>query len=146
MLSSNIIYKPKKQLMNFLSNYPVEVLILIFLTITFVQSGIDKLIDWKGNLSFIKGHFKNSPLKNSVPLLLGVILVIEIIAGILMAIGVYQLYTSEAKEVAILGVELSAITLIFLLIGQRLAKDYAGAMTLAVYFIITLLGIFLLNS
>tara|TARA_B110000879_G_scaffold164324_1_gene212250 strand:- start:669 stop:1067 length:399 start_codon:yes stop_codon:yes gene_type:complete len=132
--------------MNFLSNYPVEVLILIFLTITFVQSGIDKLIDWKGNLSFIKGHFKNSPLKNSVPLLLGVILVIEIIAGLLMAIGVYQLYTSEAKEIAILGVELSAITLIFLLIGQRLAKDYAGAMTLAVYFIITLLGVFLLNS
>ena len=132
--------------MNFLSNYPVEVLILIFLTITFVQSGIDKLIDWKGNLSFIKGHFKNSPLKNSVPLLLGVILVIEIIAGILMAIGVYQLYTSEAKEIAILGIELSAITLIFLLIGQRLAKDYAGAMTLAVYFIITLLGVFLLNS
>ncbi|MGK0458135.1 MAG: putative membrane protein YphA (DoxX/SURF4 family) [Polaribacter sp.] len=132
--------------MNFLSNYPVEVLILIFLTITFVQSGIDKLIDWKGNLSFIKGHFKNSPLKNSVPLLLGVILVIEIIAGLLMAIGVYQLYTSEAKEIAILGIELSAITLIFLLIGQRLAKDYAGAMTLAVYFIITLLGVFLLNS
>ena len=132
--------------MNFLSNYPVEVLILIFLTITFVQSGIDKLIDWKGNLSFIKGHFKNSPLKNSVPLLLGVILVIEIIAGLLMAIGVYQLYTSEAKEIAILGIELSAITLIFLLIGQRLAKDYAGAMTLAVYFIITLLGVFILNS
>tara|TARA_B110000211_G_C13942964_1_gene492542 strand:+ start:217 stop:615 length:399 start_codon:yes stop_codon:yes gene_type:complete len=132
--------------MNFLSNYPVEVLILIFLTITFVQSGIDKLIDWKGNLSFIKGHFKNSPLKNSVPLLLGVILVVEIIAGLLMAIGVYQLYTSEAKEIAILGIELSAITLIFLLIGQRLAKDYAGAMTLAVYFIITLLGVFLLNS
>ena len=136
----------KKQLMNFLSNYPVEVLILIFLTITFIQSGIDKLIDWKGNLSFIKGHFKNSPLKNSVPLLLGVILGIEIIAGILMAIGVYQLYTSEAKEIAMLGIELSAITLIFLLIGQRLAKDYAGAMTLAVYFIITLLGVFLLNS
>ncbi len=132
--------------MTFLSNYPVEVLILIFLTITFIQSGADKLIDWKGNLSFIKGHFKNSPLKNSVPLLLGVILVIEIIAGILMAIGVYQLYTSEAKEIALLGVELSAITLIFLLIGQRLAKDYAGAMTLAVYFIITLLGVFLLNS
>ena len=132
--------------MNFLSNYPVEVLILIFLTITFVQSGIDKLIDWKGNLSFIKGHFKNSPLKNSVPLLLGVILVIEIIAGLLMAIGVYQLYTSEAKEIAILGIELSAITLIFLLIGQRLAKDYAGAMSLAVYFIITILGVYLLNS
>jgi len=132
--------------MNFLSNYPTEVLILLFLSITFIQSGADKLIDWKGNLSFIKEHFKSSPLKNSVPILLGVILVIEIIAGALMAIGIYQLFTSEAKEIALLGVELSAITLIFLLIGQRLAKDYAGAMSLAVYFIITLLGVFLLNS
>jgi uncharacterized membrane protein YphA (DoxX/SURF4 family) len=132
--------------MNFLSNYPTEVLILLFLTITFIQSGADKLIDWKGNLSFIKEHFKNSPLKNSVPILLGVILVLEIMAGIFMAIGVYQLYTSEAKEIALLGIELSAMTLIFLLIGQRLAKDYAGAMSLAVYFIITLLGVSLLNS
>ena len=63
-----------------------------------------------------------------------------------MIIGVYQLYTSEAKEIALLGIELSAITLIFLLIGQRLAKDYAGAMSLGVYFIITIIGTFLLNS
>lgn len=132
--------------MNFLSNHPAEVLILLFLTVTFIQSGADKLLDWQGNLSFIKEHFKNSPLKNSVPLLLGVILVVEIIAGILMAIGIFQLYTSEAKEIATLGVELSAITLIFLLIGQRLAKDYAGAMTLAVYFIISILGVYLLNN
>jgi len=132
--------------MNFLSNYPTEVLILLFLIVTFIQSGIDKIVDWNGNVSFIKEHFKNSPLKNTVPLLLGVILIIEIIAGILMIIGVYQLYTSEAKEIALLGIELSAITLIFLLMGQRLAKDYAGAMSLGVYFIITIIGAFLLNS
>ena len=123
-----------------------QVLILLFLIVTFLQSGIDKLTDWKGNLDFIKGHFANSPLKNSVPLLLGVILILEIAAGVLMIIGVYQLYTSGAKELALLGAELSAISLICLLIGQRLAKDYAGAMTLAVYFIITLWGVFLLNS
>ncbi|MAD97651.1 MAG: DoxX family protein [Flavobacteriaceae bacterium] len=132
--------------MKFLSEYPTEVLILLFLIVTFLQSGIDKLTDWKGNLDFIKGHFANSPLKNSVPLLLGVILILEIAAGVLMIIGVYQLYTSGAKELALLGTELSAISLICLLIGQRLAKDYAGAMTLAVYFIITLWGVFLLNS
>ena len=132
--------------MNFLSNYPTEVLILLFLIVTFIQSGIDKIVDWNGNVSFIKEHFKNSPLKNTVPLLLGVILIIEIIASILMIIGVYQLYTSEAKEIALLGIELSAITLIFLLMGQRLAKDYAGAMSLGVYFIITIIGAFLLNS
>lgn len=132
--------------MKFLSNYPAEVLLLIFLIITFIQSGIDKLLDWNGNISFIKEHFKNSPLKNTVPLLLGIILIVEIVAGILMSIGVYELYTSEAKEIALLGVELSAIALIFLLIGQRLAKDYAGAMSLGVYFIITVGGVFLLNS
>ncbi|QTE21340.1 DoxX family membrane protein [Polaribacter cellanae] len=132
--------------MNFLSNYPAEVLILFFLIVTFIQSGIDKLLDWKGNVSFITDHFKNSPLKNSVPFLLAIILIIEVLSGILMIIGVYQLYTSEAKEIASLGIELSAITLIFLLIGQRLAKDYAGAMSLAVYFIISIFGIYLLNS
>jgi putative oxidoreductase len=132
--------------MNLLSNYPTEVLILLFLIVTFLQSGADKLLDWKGNVSFIKEHFKNSPLKNSVPLLLAVILILEIVAGLLMLIGVYELYTSEANEFALLGIELSAIVLIFLLIGQRLAKDYAGAMSLAVYFIIALWGVYLLNS
>lgn len=132
--------------MNLLSKYPTEVLILLFLTVTFLQSGIDKLLDWKGNVAFIKDHFKNSPLKNTVPLLLAIILVLEIVAGFCMLFGIYELYTSGAKEIALLGTELCAVTLIFLLIGQRLAKDYAGAMSLAVYFIITLWGVFLLNS
>jgi putative oxidoreductase len=132
--------------MKLFSNYPAEILTLLFLIITFLQSGIDKLTDWKGNLSFIKGHFKNSPLKNQVPLLLAIILVTEIAASILMIVGVYELYTSGSKDIAILGIELSAISLIFLLIGQRLAKDYAGAMTLAVYFIISIMGLYLLNN
>lgn len=111
-----------------------------------MQSGIDKITDWKGNIEFIKSHFKNSPLKNNVPLLLAIILIIELLAGIFMIMGVYEIYTSGQKEIAFLGVALSAMALIFLLVGQRLAKDYAGAMTLAVYFIITLLGVFLLHS
>ena len=131
--------------MNIFNNHSAEILILVFLIVTFLQSGIDKITDWKGNLGFIKGHFANSPLKNMVPLLLGTILIIEVVAGILMVVGVYQLATSGMKEIALLGTELSAITLIFLLIGQRLAKDYAGAMTIAVYFIITAFGVYLLQ-
>ena len=132
--------------MKMLSNHPTEILILLFLIVTFMQSGIDKIADWKGNVGFIKSHFKDSPLRNNVPVLLAVILTIEITAGICMIIGTYQIYSSGLKEIALIGVELSAVALIFLLIGQRLAKDYAGAMTLAVYFIITLLGVFLLHS
>lgn len=132
--------------MKLLSDYPTEILILLFLIVTFLQSGIDKLLDWKGNVSFIKEHFKNSPLKNNVPVLLGIILLIEIVASFLMIIGIYQLYVSGEKVMALLGVELCAITLIFLLIGQRLAKDYAGAMSLTVYFILTVFGVFLLHN
>lgn len=132
--------------MNLFSEYPAEVLVLLFLVVTFLQSGIDKILDWKGNVSFITEHFKNSPLKSNVPFLLGIILFLEIVASALMLFGIYQLYTSGAKEFALLGTELCAIILIFLLIGQRLAKDYVGAMSLAVYFIVTTWGIYLLNS
>jgi len=131
--------------MELLKNYPTEILILSFLIVSFLQSGVDKITDWKGNLSFIKGHFSNSPLKKMVPLLLASILVLEIIASVFMIIGVYQLATTGIKTYAFLGVELSALTLIFLLIGQRLAKDYAGAMTLAVYFATTIFGVYLLS-
>lgn len=132
--------------MSLLQNYPTEILILLFLIVTFLQSGIDKILDWNGNLSFIKSHFSNSPLKNMVPLLLGTILIFELIASALMGFGIYQLASSGIKEAALLGTELSAITLIFLLIGQRLAKDYAGAMTLAVYFATTIFGVYLLSK
>jgi putative oxidoreductase len=131
--------------MEIFNNHPTEILILLFLIVTFLQSGIDKITDWKGNLSFIKGHFKNSPLKDMVPILLGTILVMEVLASVLMIIGVYYLGTSGSTGFALLGAQLSAISLIFLLIGQRLAKDYAGAMTLAVYFIITVLAVYLLQ-
>lgn len=128
---------------NLLNNAP-QILVLVFLIVTFLQSGIDKIIDWKGNLSYISGNFKNSPLANFVPVLLGIITVMEITAGILMLIGVFQLATSGETLMAFFGLIISAKTLIFLLVGQRLAKDYAGAMTLAVYFIIAIFGLHIL--
>ena len=132
--------------MKLLSNHPTEILILLFLIITYLISSFEKINDWKGNVTFIKNHFKISPLKNNVAFLLAILLILEIVASILMIVGVYQIYTSEIKEIALLGIELSAVSLIFMLIGQRLAKDYPGAMSLGVYFIITLGGVYLLNS
>ena len=132
--------------MELIQQNATEILILLFLIVTFLQSGIDKVSDWNGNLSFIKDHFKNSPLKNAVPILLAVILVMELLAGALMFVGIFHLSTTGDNDIALIGAELCALTLIFLLIGQRLAKDYAGAMTLAVYFLISIFGVYLLNS
>lgn len=131
--------------MELIQKHATEILVLLFLIVTFLQSGIDKVTDWNGNLEFIKEHFKNSPLKGQVPLLLAIILVLEIVAGAMMFVGIFHLLTTGAKQTALIGVQLSALCLIFLLIGQRLAKDYAGAMTLAVYFIITIFGMYLLK-
>ena len=33
-------------------------LILALLTVTFLQSGYDKIKDWKGNVAWLTGHFE----------------------------------------------------------------------------------------
>ncbi|MCH3881351.1 MULTISPECIES: DoxX family membrane protein [Tenacibaculum] len=129
-----------------IQNYITEILILLFLVVTFLQSGIDKVTDWQGNVSFIKGHFKDSPLEKFTSILVAIILVMELVAGAMMLVGIFHLATTGDSNVALIGTELAALSLIFLLIGQRLAKDYAGAMTLAVYFIIAIFGVYLLNN
>jgi uncharacterized membrane protein YphA (DoxX/SURF4 family) len=122
-----------------------EILLLLFLIITFLQSGIDKITDWKGNLGWLTGHFSETPFKNMVPLLLGTVLVTEVVAGILCLLGVIQLLLSQDPTLAFYGAILSSIALLMLLFGQRIAKDYEGARTIAVYFIPAIFLVFLLQ-
>lgn len=125
--------------------YPAEILLLVFLIVTFLQSGIDKIIDWKGNLGWLKGHFSKTPLKNMVPLLLGTVLLTEMVAGILCLIGLVQMATTGNTVMALYGAILSCLALLMLLFGQRIAKDYEGARTIAVYFIPAIFLVFLLQ-
>lgn len=122
-----------------------EILILLFLIITFLQSGIDKVLDWTGNLGWLKGHFSETPLKGLVPFLLGTVLVAEMAAGILCAIGLYQITFLGKTDIALYGAMMSCISLLMLLFGQRVAKDYEGAKTIAVYFIPAIFLVFLLQ-
>ncbi|XLS29251.1 DoxX family protein [Flavobacteriaceae bacterium M23B6Z8] len=122
-----------------------EILLLVFLGITFVQSGLDKIIDWKGNLSFIKSHFADTFLKNFVPAMLGTILLLELIAGVLSLLGIWELLSQENTTLGYYGAIISCITLLMLLFGQRVAKDYEGAKTIVIYFIPTVFTVFLLQ-
>ncbi|MEX0315943.1 MAG: DoxX family protein [Allomuricauda sp.] len=122
-----------------------QILLLLFLTITLLQSGIDKIMDWKGNLTWLKDHFSKSIFSGMVPLLLGIILLMEMVSGILCAVGAFQFIASGESNMAFCGALLSAITLLFLLLGQRVAKDYEGAKTIVVYFIPTIFLIYLLQ-
>ncbi len=128
-----------------LFDYSAEILILLFISFTFLQSGYDKITDWKGNLGWLKSHFEGTAFGKSVSLLLGVLLLFEIISGIMTLLGIYTILAYGVVYFAEWALMLSGLTFIFLLIGQRIAKDYAGAMTIAVYFIINVLGLFILR-
>lgn len=124
----------------------VSITILAFLLITFLQSGIDKAIDWKGNLSWLNGHFKATFMRNMIPLLLASILVIEMITAVLCILGVYQLIVHSQTSIAIWGMFLACVTLLMLLFGQRVAKDYQGALTICCYFIVAVFGLYVITS
>ena len=114
---------------------PAIIIILAFLAITFIQSGYDKVTEWKGNIEWLKGHFAQTPLRNNVPLALFVILALEILAGAFSVIGIIEILVSEGTQFAFIAALLSCVTLLLLLLGQRIAKDYDGARTIVIYFI-----------
>lgn len=122
-----------------------EISILVMLAIIFLQSGIDKITDRKGNLDWMSGHFAKSPLRNMVPLLLSVVTVLEVSAGATAAIGAFTLFTSGNTTFAELSCLLSLASFLSLLFGQRLAKDYAGAQTIVIHLIPTIFLLFLLT-
>lgn len=112
-------------------------LVLAFLAITFLQSGYDKIKDWKGNVEWLNGHFSNTVLAKQVPFALGTVLLLEIVSGVLCVSGIIQNIMQDVviKGLGFYGAILSCVTLLFLLFGQRLAKDYDGARTIVIYFI-----------
>ena len=122
-------------------------LVLAFLAITFLQSGYDKIKDWKGNVEWLNGHFSNTILAKQVPFALMTILILEIVAGVLCVSGIIQNIMQDGviRGLGFYGAILSCITLLFLLFGQRLAKDYDGARTIVIYFIPAVLLVFWLN-
>src|SRR3954471_7069625 len=69
------------------SAWVLQLFISAFLAILFLQSGIDKIVDRRGNLEFLNGHFAKSPLAGMVPAMVTVITILEIVAGGLSAIG-----------------------------------------------------------
>jgi hypothetical protein len=124
--------------------YLLQIFGSAFLAILFLQSGIDKIIDHRGNLDWLKGHFSKSPLGGVVSILLTAITILEVAAGALSAIGCIMLIVSRETTVAFYGAVISAVVIIALFFGQRMAKEYAGAAVLVPYFLLALAAIYLL--
>ena len=115
-----------------------------FLAILFLQSGIDKIVDRRGNIEWLKGHFAKSPLAGIVPAMVTAITILEIAAGALSAIGCVAIIFGRDSILAFYGAVISAIAIVALFFGQRMAKDYVGAAVLVPYFLLALSAIYLL--
>ena len=123
----------------------LQILVSAFLAILFLQSGADKVVDRRGNLEWLKGHFAKSPLAKMVPLMVTLITILEIAAGTLSAIGCVLILIKHDSALAFYGASIAAISILSLFFGQRMAKDYAGAAVLVPYFLLTLVAIYLLG-
>jgi hypothetical protein len=108
----------------------------IMLAVLFLQSGLDKVLDFRGNLGWLTGHFAKSPLRGTVLPMLVTVTITELAAGALSAAGAARWIMHHQMDLALWGARLATLNVIMLFFGQRLAKDYAGAAALVPYFIL----------
>ncbi len=125
--------------------YSAQILILVYILITFAYSALEKIFQWKQSVDYYRLHFKDTFMEKVIPPSLLLVIFFELITVILSVLGIYNLLLFNGKQLGLYALITAAITLIGLMIGQRIAKDYAGAMLITVYFILTVFGVFLLK-
>lgn len=124
----------------------MQALVSLFLAILFLQSGMDKVMDWRGNLGYLQPHFAKSPLAAVVPAILLILTILEVSSGVVNGVGFLELLVLGKPQIAFWGAALSALAITCIFFGQRMAKDYGGAAVLVPYFLLTLVGLWLTRS
>ena len=119
---------------------------LAFLSILFLQSGLDKVLNYSGNVQWLKGHFSKSPLKASVRLMMPAITILEVSAGAVSAVGFAVLVLYGDPELGLHGAQIASISIVALFFGQRMAQDYEGASILTGYFLVCLASMYILAA
>ena len=126
------------------ASYIIQLLVSAILAVLFLQSGLDKVIDRKGNRAYLDEHFAKSPLAGTVGPMFFVVTILEVAAGALSALGFLLLLVTRNATVAFWGALIAAANLVALFFGQRVAKDYAGAAALVPYFLLVITAIYFL--
>ena len=73
--------------------------------------------------------------------MLTIITVFEFGGAATLIFGIYYAFTAKTPLWIFSGFVILAVTILFLLFGQRLAKDYVAAADLVPYFMLIMLGI-----
>ena len=118
----------------------------LFVAVLFIQSGLDKVFDWKGNVEWLTGHFSKTFLAPMVPMMLATITVMELATGFLSAAGIVYFLATGSLAVIFWAAAIGVASITALFFGQRVAKDYPGAAVLVPYFLLLLVLIYLTGS
>ena len=129
------------EILNFNAIEIVQILSSIFFSIVFFQSGIDKIVDRKGNLNFFESHFKNTLFYKVHSQALTILLFFELVAASLCAYGCLYSIIYKHTGFILYGLLVASFVLLSLLLGQRIAKDYIGAADITIYFILCIITI-----
>jgi hypothetical protein len=76
-----------------------------------------------------------------VPLLLGIITLMELLAGALSAVGCVMVLLRHDATIAFYGLVVAGLVLLALFFGQRMAKEYPGAASLVPYSLVVIAGL-----
>ena len=138
-LDFNLDEKPKKM------EYTAQILILVYIMITFIYSALEKVFNWEPSKQYYRSHFKGTFMEKFIPPSLIIVIFLELITTVLTIVGIYSLLVFDDKKYGFYGLLLAAVTLLGLMTGQRIAKDYSGAMLITVYFMLTVFGVFIMQ-
>lgn len=122
----------------------IRLVALAFIAITFLQAGLDKATDFKGNKAYFTSHFAKTPLAKQAGALMPVIMLLELISGSLALLGIVSLLINQGY--LLLGTYstiASMITLLCLFFGQRVGKFYGEAAGIVPYIAMTFLTMFI---
>ena len=115
--------------------------VLTFFLIVFIQSGLDKVYDYKENLSFLNTLLGGVFSSSLITLALVSVTILELTSGLLCLLGILDVVFNDSNLTGLIGLIVGSFALLVLLFGQRVSKNYDGAKTIAVYFILAVIGL-----
>ena len=122
------------------------VIVLSFLLITYIISAYEKINDWKSTLIFYKKMYESTSLAKGITPAVFLIVGLEIIVSTLTGLGIWDILINQNYNFAIYGFIASSILFALLLFGLRIVKDYSGSARIAIYFMISVFGLYWTQS
>ena len=122
------------------------ILILLFLSIVFIQSSLDKVLNWKTNLDFTIKTLSSKFPKYLVQLALLSVTFFELVGGFSSLFGIVEICMgTNSLFWSKIGIYSSALALLILLTGQRISMNYNDAKTIVIYFLVCIAGMMMVN-